>query len=114
MDTIWNITDLIVLGAGFYALYAAYVLRTQGKIIKTFLVFKDTDVSSCKDLQGYANLMSPKLMVLGGVMVAYGAVSLFNTYVASIKELYVAFIILFLAVLFWYGYEVSRAMKKYF
>ena len=60
MDTIWNITDLIVLGAGFYALYAAYVLRTQGKIIKTFLVFKDTDVSSCKDLQGYANLMSPK------------------------------------------------------
>ena len=94
MDTIWNITDLIVLGAGFYALYAAYVLRTQGKIVKTFLVFKDTDVSSCKDLQGYANLMSPKLMVLGGVMVA--------------------FIILFLAVLFWYGYEVSRAMKKYF
>lgn len=76
MDTIWNITDLIVLGAGFYALYAAYVLRTQGKIVKTFLVFKDTDVSSCKDLQGYANLMSPKLMVLGGVMVAYGAVSL--------------------------------------
>lgn len=40
MDTIWNITDLIVLGAGFYALYAAYVLRTQGKIVKTFLVFK--------------------------------------------------------------------------
>ena len=105
MDTIWNITDLIVLGAGFYALYAAYVLRTQGKIVKTFLVFKDTDVSSCKDLQGYANLMSPKLMVLGGVMVAY---------VASITGLYIAFIILFLAVLFWYGYEVSRAMKKYF
>lgn len=114
MDTIWNITDLIVLGAGFYALYAAYVLRTQGKIVKKFLVFKDTDVSSCKDLQGYANLMSPKLMVLGGVMVAYGAVSLFNTYVASITGLYIAFIILFLAVLFWYGYEVSRAMKKYF
>ena len=54
------------------------------------------------------------LMVLGGVMVAYGAVSLFNTYVASITGLYIAFIILFLAVLFWYGYEVSRAMKKYF
>ena len=54
------------------------------------------------------------VMVLGGVMVAYGAVSLFNTYVASITGLYIAFIILFLAVLFWYGYEVSRAMKKYF
>ena len=45
MDTIWNITDLIVLGAGFYALYAAYVLRTQGKIVKTFLAVSYTHLT---------------------------------------------------------------------
>ena len=114
MNDVWNLMDLIVLGAGIYALYGAYVLKTEGKIVKTFLVFKDTDVSRCKDLQGYANLMSPKLMALGGVMVAYAAVSLFNSYIANIMGLYVVFMIIFIVVLIWYGFAVSKAMKKYF
>ena len=91
-----------------------YIAREIERLVRNGQYrYKDIAIV-CGDLQGYANLMSPKLMVLGGVMVAYGAVSLFNTYVASITGLYIAFIILFLAVLFWYGYEVSRAMKKYF
>lgn len=61
MGGVWDLMDLLILGCGFYALYSAYVLKTQGKIIKTFLVFKDTDVNSCKNLQEYVNLMAPKL-----------------------------------------------------
>ena len=50
-DGIFNLIDIVILGFGFYALYSAYVLKKEGKIIETFLVFKDTDVRTCKDLQ---------------------------------------------------------------
>lgn len=114
MGGIWNLMDVLILGCGFYALYSAYMLKTQGKIIKTFLVFKDTDVNSCKDLQEYANLMAPKLYALGGIMVAYGVVSLINTYLVNINGLYMTFIVIFTAALIWYGFAVSKALKKYF
>ncbi len=114
MGGIWNLMDVLILGCGFYALYSAYMLKTQGKIIKTFLVFKDTDVDSCKDLQEYANLMSPKLYTLGGIMVAYGVVSLINAYLVNINGLYITFIVIFTVALIWYGIAVSKALKKYF
>ena len=43
---IFNLIDWLVLGFGFYAMYSAFVLNREGKIIRTFLVFKDTDLSS--------------------------------------------------------------------
>ena len=110
----WDLMDLLILGCGFYALYSAYVLKTQGKIIKTFLVFKDTDVNSCKNLQEYVNLMAPKLYALGGIMVAYGVVSLINSYLVNINGLYMTFIVIFTLALIWYGIAVSKALKKYF
>ena len=33
-DGIFNLIDIIVLGYGFYAMYSAYVLRNEGKIIR--------------------------------------------------------------------------------
>ena len=54
MNDAWSIMDIVILVCGVYALYAAYVLKTKGKIIKTFLVFKETDVNTCKDLGAYA------------------------------------------------------------
>ncbi|MBS6396526.1 MAG: hypothetical protein KH452_05185 [Clostridiales bacterium] len=113
-DGIFNLIDLIVLGFGFYALYGAYVLQREGKIVRTFLVFKDTDIEQCRDLQGYANCMAPKLWALGGIMVVYGIISLLNTYVVEISSLFMAMMAVFLLALFWYGMEVRKAMKKYF
>lgn len=88
MNDAWSIMDIVILVCGVYALYAAYVLKTKGKIIKTFLVFKETDVNTCKDLGAYAASMAPKLSTLAGVMILYGVVSLINTYVVSIMSLY--------------------------
>ena len=48
MNDAWSIMDIVILVCGVYALYAAYVLKTKGKIIKTFLVFKETDVNTPK------------------------------------------------------------------
>ncbi len=113
-DGIFNMIDLLVLGFGFYAMYSAWVLQREGRIIRTFLVAKDTDLDSCKDLQGYANYISPKLWTLGIVMAVYGGVSLLNTYVVSVNTLFWLMMAVFLVTLFWYGTEVKKAMKKYF
>lgn len=64
-DGLFNLIDIMVLGFGFYAMYSAWVLQREGKILRTFLALKDTDLDSCKDLQGYANYIAPKLWALG-------------------------------------------------
>lgn len=111
---IFSLIDLCVLGFGFYALYSAYVLQREGKIIRTFLVFKETDLDSCRDLQGYANFMAPKLYLLGGMMIAYGCIAVLNTYMVDISMLYLVMMAAFFLVLIWYAMEVKKAMKKYF
>lgn len=113
-DALWELMDLIVLACGVYALYGAWALKSRGKIIKTFLVFKDTDVNSCRDLQAYADLMSPKLGTLGLVMVLYGVIAVLNAHVLDIHTLYMVFTVIFVLVLIWYGIEVKKAMNRYF
>jgi len=111
---IWGMMDVLILAFGVYAVYAAGVLKKEGRIIKTFLVFKDTDVESCRDLQGYANLMAPKLRTFGMSMVAYGIIAFLNDYVLDIGTLYMVGLGIFVLVLIWYGMEVKKAMKEYF
>ncbi|MBR5510175.1 MAG: hypothetical protein IKV59_09000 [Lachnospiraceae bacterium] len=114
MDGYFNLLDWIVMGFGVYALYAAWILKREGKITKTFLVFKDTNMNRCKDLQGYANFMSPKLWTLGVVMIVYSAVSLLNTHVVEIMSLFWVMMAALLAVLAWYAMEAKKALKRYF
>ena len=109
MNDAWSIMDIVVMVCGVYALYAAYVL-----IIKTFLVFKETDVNTCKDLGAYAASMAPKLSTLAGVMILYGVVSLINTYVISIMSLYWVMMVALIGTLIWYGIQTRNATKKYF
>ncbi|MDO4261968.1 MAG: hypothetical protein Q4C82_07805 [Eubacteriales bacterium] len=114
MNDMWSFIDILILGCGVYALYAAYVLKTQGKVIKTFLVFKDTNVADCKDLAAYAHMMSPRLSALGGVMIAYGAVAVINNYMVDVTGLYLAMLVVFILTLIWYGMQTRKAMKIYF
>ena len=109
MNDAWSIMDIVVMVCGVYALYAAYVLKTKGKIIKTFLVFKETDVNTCKDLGAYAASMAPKLSTLAGVMILYGVVSLINTYVISIMSLYWVMMVALIGTLIWYGIQTRNA-----
>ena len=114
MDGFSELIDLLILGCGFYALYAGWVLQKKGEIIKTFLVFKDINVNKCKDIEGYAQIMAPKLYTLGGVIVAYGVVALLNAYVLDINGLFLVMMVIFVLVLIWYGMEVKKAADKYF
>ncbi|MCC8139156.1 MAG: hypothetical protein LIO67_02465 [Lachnospiraceae bacterium] len=114
MDSMWSFMDILILACGVYALYSAYVLKAQGKIVQTFLLSKDTKPEACRDLPAYAGEMSPKLSVMGGVMVAYGVISLINTYLVEVNSLYWVFMIGMIVCLVWYAIMAKRASQKYF
>jgi flagellar biosynthesis protein FlhB len=111
---IWSFMDVFVLAAGFYALYAAWILKREGKITKTFLAFNDTDVNTCKDLQGYANFMAPKLYTLAGTMILYAVVALINSYAVDVHSLALVILAAFMVVLVWYGFMAKKALDAYF
>lgn len=62
----WQFMDLAILAVGVYGLYAAWVLKNQGKIVKLFLTFKETDIGACKDLQGICKLYESQAFNLCG------------------------------------------------
>ncbi len=49
MDNVWSIMDLLFAGAGLYAIYAYYLLKTKGEITTSILMSKDVDIRKCKD-----------------------------------------------------------------
>lgn len=114
MNGIWELLDIMILICGVYAGYSAYVLKNEGKIVRALLLSRDVVEDSCKDLQGYANMMSPKLLTMGGVMVVYSVISLLNTHVLDIRTLYWAALICLLAVMFWYSFQAKKAIQLYF
>jgi len=113
-EGISSLFDFFVLFFGFYAIYGAYILQKDGTVTRIFLLSKDVDMNTCKDLQGYANFMGPKLRTLGYIMAAYGAIALANTYLIEIPTLFLVAIIVLGVVLIWYAMSIKKAMTKYF
>lgn len=111
---LYSLIDLFVLGSGFYALYCAFVLKKDGKVIRTFLLPRDVEPSACRDLPGYAGFMAPRLQALGAAMIAYALVSLLNTYVVPVWNLFWVMMAVFLLVLVWYGMALRKANRIYF
>lgn len=114
MNDIFTLVDVFIFGCGFYAIYSAYVLRTEGRIIPTFLLSKQTEPSACKDVDGFSRFIVPKLQLLGGIMILEGAIALINTFLVDIGTLNLVVGIVFFVVLIWYGFQCRKATDTYF
>ena len=71
MDNVWIIMDLLFAGAGLYAIYAYYLLKTKGEITTSILMSKDVDIRKCKDIEGYKAFVAPKLLIFGIAALLY-------------------------------------------
>ena len=109
-----SLIDMAVLILGFYALYAAFVLKREGKVVGTFLAFKGADVNRCKDIQKLKDVMFPRLCALGISMVAYSAVSLINTYLMEMAVLWLVMGAVFIIVLVWYAAAAQKCARELF
>lgn len=111
-NSIWSILDIIFIGAGFYVLYAMFVMNKTGEIKTSVLLSKDTDIRKCKDIEGYKKYVSPKMIAFGIGSILYGAAGLVNTYVYTLPTLiYMAVMIVFFAVLIWYALATRKAAQ---
>ena len=72
MDNVWSIMDLLFAGAGLYAIYAYYLLKTKGEITTSILMSKDVDIRKCKDIEGYKRFVAPKILIFGIAALLYG------------------------------------------
>lgn len=115
MSGLDGIFGLIGVGCGLYCLYGYYMLRFKGEIIQTLFLPKNTNMKKCRDFKGYSSEAQLPALVLGIIVLAYGAVDLYNTYVHGVTaELLVVMIILVFAALIFFSLKIKKINKKYF
>lgn len=114
MDNIWSIMDFLFAGAGIYALYAYFLLKTKGEITTSILMNKDVDIRKCKDIEGYKRFVMPKILIFGIACLIYGAVGLFNSYVSPVPlPVYLGAMGVFFIILIWYAFQTKKGVQLY-
>ncbi len=117
MDTsqAFGLIDIIVVGGGFYVLYAWYMLMFKGEIKEGILVPKSTSPKRCKDLAGYKAYMGTRTLIFGIVVIISGAVGLYQDYVQKLPvAVYLAALGVFLACVIWFAACSKKAEKLFF
>ena len=110
MDNMGGLFGFIGLACGIYVFYALYQMKTTGEINTTILLPKTANPKKCKDKDAYIKAVSPRMIVLGVSAILYGTVDLVGISGAVLW----AVLILFMAVLIWFGVTTSKLNKTYF
>ena len=114
MSKVWSIMDLLFAGAGLYALYAYYLLKTKGEITTSILMSKDVDIRKCKDIEGYKVFVAPKILIFGAAALLYGILGLVNSYVSPVPGvLYTAAMVLFFVILIWFAFQTKKGVQMF-
>lgn len=106
--------DLIVLGCGFYLLYAYYLLVSKNEIKQGVLLPQNQDPKRCKDIDGYKKYIGPKALICGIAAVISGGIGLYQDFVGPVPAiLYQVFFVLFLVVIVWFIVGLKQGEKKF-
>lgn len=112
MNTV-NIFDVLIVVSGLYMIYAAIVMKTQGKITGGIIVSKDVDVNQIRDKEGLIAYMFGKVLLIGIITCIVGVTGIllikFNgpVYVSVIS------LSIFLIVLIWFAILSKKARKMF-
>lgn len=114
MSGLDGIFGIFGVGCGIYCLYGYYMLKFKGEIMQSLFLPKDTNMNKCKDLQGYCKEAQIPALVLGIVVLIYGAVDLYNTYVHGVSGVLAVTIVFVFAALVFFCLRIKKINKKYF
>ena len=109
-----NIFGILGIGAGLYCIYAFYIMKTKGILNQNITLPKGVDEKSCKDIKAYIKKISLPLLLLGIVLVFYGALELINAYFMEVGIALSFAIAVVLAVLLWFAAVTRKCNKEYF
>lgn len=114
-NSAFGLVDILVVGGGFYVLYAWYLLVFKGEIKEGILVPKSTSPKKCKDLPGYQGYMGIRTLIFGIVTIVSGAVGLYQDYVTRLPvPVYLGALAFFLACVVWFAVCSKKAEKMFF
>ncbi len=109
-----SLFDILVLGAGIYILYAAFLLLTRGELKEGVMVPKG-DGNRCKDIETFAHIMKWPSLCMGVLAIISGAAGLYQDYVRSLPGgVYLTLNALLLAGIIWYVAANKKAQKTCF
>ena len=115
MSGLDGIFGLIGVGCGLYCLYGYYMLKFRGEIVESLFLPKNTNMKKCKDFQGYSSKAQVPALLLGIIVLVYGAVDLYNTYVKGVAAgLLIVMIVLVFAGIIFFSVRMKKINKKYF
>ena len=110
----YGIMDLVVTGCGIYGIYSWYMLVKKLVIKKAFLIGGTNQPDDCRDIQGFADFMGTKLMILSIAMIVFGAVSAVNDYIQSVGIIIWILMAIFLIAIIWYCVQLRKADEMFF
>lgn len=96
---------LVIIGAGFYLLYAARELKQAHRIVKSVMLSPELHDKHCKDMDGLVRYMFPRCMALACVTILLGAYEIMINYAdlaAGFSVLELVLYGVFFVVLFYY------------
>ncbi len=115
MDNYDVFLNLVVIFAGVYCIYVWYVQKI-GKLLvkKDMFIPNGANAENCKDINGYLNETSTKILIMGLVSIGFGIFDMFaceTKYISLwIQYTLIAAYILFL---FGFSYIFKRIGTKY-
>lgn len=106
--------DLIVLGCGFYLLYAWFLLMYKNEIKQGVLLPQNQDPKKCKDMEGYKKYIGPKALACGVTAIISGGIGLYQDFVGPVSTiLYEVFFVLFIVVIVWFIVGLKKGEKRF-
>lgn len=116
-----DVLDIIVIAMGFYVIWAAVQLKTNGTISSQVMKSPNRDVKNVQDLPGFQKFVFPRCLVMGLLVVFLGAFSLatdafawFQNHGAASGVMETVAVIAVIVYMFWYAHEIHVAEKKFY
>ena len=106
--------DIIVTCLGVYGFYSWYMLVHKHEIKKALLLGGNITPEQCIDVEGFANYMGTKLLVLSADLLIFGSLSAYNSYVKEVGMILWIGMAIFLAIIIWYCVYLRKANEMYF
>ena len=106
--------DIIVMCVGVYGFYSWYMLVKKHSIKKTLLIGGSNTPEYCVDVEGFADYMGTKLLILSADMLIFGAISAYNSYVKELGAVLWIGMAIFIAIIVWYCIHLRKADAMFF
>lgn len=108
-----DLIDILCILSGAYLVYAAIVMKKQGRIIGNVMLKKGTDESNIKDKEGFIQFLFGKILFFGIVIMLGGIANFLNSYLAGPDMVTTIVCCVFAAALVGYGVVTNKAMRKF-